>query len=133
MMIPGDRDDFVLLTVDPGATFLPDHALATCTQAALDGAEDTYIKVVNLLWAMSMMVEIEDSGERMWPHEIAQLIADALRDAHTQALEAVGEDALDEKFTMTAVEVSRVLEQVEADINAKASEEIRRLRVRRNA
>lgn len=132
MMVPGGKRDWVMLEIDPGTTFLNDATLTACSQAALDGPEVTYMKVVHLLWAMSTMCGIE-GGEPMWPHEVAQTVTDALKDAHAQAVEEIGEDDLRERFDMTVVEVSRVLEQVEADINAQAAQELKRLRVRRDA
>lgn len=132
MMVPGDRDEWVMLTIEPGTTFLSDVTVMACAQAALDGPEVTYKKVVNLLWAMATLASAEGE-ETVWPHELAQLITVALRDAHEQVVAEMGAEDLEERVRMGVVEVKRVLEQMEADINAKAAAEVKRMRVRRDA
>ena len=132
MMVPGGRDDWVLLTIEPGTTFLPEHMVTACSQAHLDGREDTHLRVGAMLWATAVL-ETMDGDEPAWPHEIAQAFADGFRAMHDEALERYGEEKVLETYEAMVVEMRRVLEQVKADIRAKGEAELRRMRVRRNA
>lgn len=132
MMIPGDSDDWVMLDIEPGSTFLDEHVVMYAAQAYVDGPEITQMKLMHMLWAAAAMQTIE-AGETVWPYEIAQSFADGLHRLHDRTVEEYGEDDLRERYGLMAAEMKRVLEQVDADIAAKTADELKRLRVRRDA
>lgn len=144
MMIPGEPEDWVMLDIEAGSTYLPEHVIRYCAQAQADGPDGTLVKIVHMIWAAAILETIngrvaeravregEDVSE-VWPHQVAGGVTECLRVIHAAAVEEQGEDGAREQYGMVVAEVKRVLEQVEADIRAKSEAERKRMRVRRQA
>mgnify|MGYP003577891867 CR=1 FL=1 len=58
MMIPGEPEDWVMLDIEAGSTYLPEHVIRYCAQAQADGPDGTLVKIVHMIWAAGILETI---------------------------------------------------------------------------
>lgn len=132
-MLPGPPEEWLMLKIEPGSTFLEPDIVRTAAEAHLDGDDATRARITQILWAEALRLTIRNDGAGLvWPHEVARIYAEGLERVHDTAVVENGEDAIAECYEAYAVELKRVLEQVDADVEVKVEAERNRLRVRRH-